>query len=196
MGAYNSDRQFTDYVHRQLAIPLVYEPLGWKECLEKKHTTQWNDLLTGIDYRFTCNSKEHAVQERFREYKYRHYTDITIRYRSTDALPPNATQPGLHRMQADYFLYGITNGNKEMPSSSTTFMRFALLDLSFLYSQITEGRIVLVQNGQSLCTLKRGMIECPLRLNADGSPGFFSIDMTFLIRLWKNEIIIAKKGFL
>ncbi|MDB9782487.1 hypothetical protein OAB88_05230 [Winogradskyella sp.] len=52
MSKYQKDRDFTDYVHAKLAVPLIYKDLNWKEVKLKKDYAKYIDMTDGIDYIF------------------------------------------------------------------------------------------------------------------------------------------------
>lgn len=81
MSKYKIDRSFSDYVHQNLAVPLIYKPIDWKEIQLKQDYAKYIDMVDGIDYIFKNGNQIMTVQERFREKKYQNYTDFTIRYR-------------------------------------------------------------------------------------------------------------------
>src|SRR5690625_2244620 len=82
MSKYSKDRSFTDYVHKALAIPKIYEPIGWKVKNIDSNKLENLDIKKGIDYILT-NSKNNtiSIQERFRDAYYKRYTDVTLRFR-------------------------------------------------------------------------------------------------------------------
>lgn len=87
MASYISDRSFTDYIHENLAIPIIYDKLNWEKVNVKKEEAEELDMQHGIDYVFKDNNGQlKTVQERFRESKYQQYSDFTIRYRRDENL--------------------------------------------------------------------------------------------------------------
>lgn len=79
MGYYISDREFTDYVHDNLAIPLIYNHLSWfPQDLNTKLSVNV-DMSNAVDQFMIddIHKKIVTVQERFREYKYHYYDDFT-----------------------------------------------------------------------------------------------------------------------
>ncbi len=84
MSKYKKDRAFTDYVHKHFAIPLIYKSLLWTEVQLRKDYAKYIDMMDGIDYVFRNGNTIMSVQERFREEKYKDFSDFTIRYRRDD----------------------------------------------------------------------------------------------------------------
>ncbi len=39
-------------------------------------------------------------------------------------------------------------------------------------------------------------IKCPVKYNTDGFSSFFPIDISYLVKLWGNDMVIAQKVFL
>lgn len=194
MTNYSTDRNFTNYVHNNIAIPKIYSPLNWEQ-LDIENIEQL-DLKNGIDYVFNAGNQKKTVQERFREIKYQKYTDFTIRYRRDFNLHPERHESEYYKMEADYFTYGITNCYKNNHQNCTDFIKYAIIDMKKVYSKIDEGLIIIRNNQQNFCQIKDEIIECPIKYNRDGSSSFFPIDISYLVKLWGNEMIIAQKGFL
>lgn len=103
---YQGDRVFANYVHANLAIPLIYEKLGWDEKSVDKDWLEWKDILEGIDYVFKSRiNGEITVQERFRDNYYGDkYNDITIRYRRDYNKDPSRHASEFFKIAADYFV--------------------------------------------------------------------------------------------
>ena len=199
MANYISDRAFTNYIHRNVAIPKIYNTIGWvKYNIDPKELEQL-DINKGIDYLFKDNNGNiKTVQERFRESKYQKYTDFTIRYRRDGNIHSNRIQSEYYKMKASFFTYGITNCLKtDNLISCTDFIKFAIIDLEKVYAKIDEGKIIIRDNNKSFCKIINGnTIVCPIKYNRDGSSSFFPIDIYQLVQLWGKEMIIAQKGFL
>ena len=111
---YNDDRSFTNYVHDELVIPQIYkEELNWKIKDISPKELEVMDIYHGIDYVLTdANDKDIYVQERFRDNFYQKYNDATIRYRRDNNSNPSKVQSEFYKIEADYLVYGITNGSK------------------------------------------------------------------------------------
>lgn len=157
MGTYAWDRKFTNYIHENLAIPIIYQPLEWKKLPIHKYCLDEIDLVHGIDYVFKdVNGNIKTVQERFRDSKYQHYSDFTIRFKREKNIDATRILSEYFKIKAHYFTYGITNGYKKNLSSSTDFLKFVILDYgssTFIAIQIKdlakqwEKEIVIVQKG-------------------------------------------------
>jgi len=50
MTYYNEDRSFTNFVHRNLALPIIYQKLDWVEQNTDPIYLQQIDIDNGIDY--------------------------------------------------------------------------------------------------------------------------------------------------
>ena len=195
MATYSSDRAFTDMVHNTLALPKIYAPLNWQPyVLSAKKATEI-DMFKGIDYVFT-NDGFITVQERFREKKYQQYTDFTIRYRRDQNPLAERHQSEYYKMKAAYFVYGITNCLKDDITPCTDFIKYAVIDLKKLYEKLDDGSILIQDNGKHLCQIIDGKMLCPVKYNTDGSSSFFPIEISFLVKLWGNDMLVAQKGFL
>ncbi len=82
MSKYDKDRSFTNYVHEFLAIPLIYDKIGWKIKDVDPDELERIDVNEGIDYVLYDNKSNIVfVQERFRDEFYKNYNDATLRFR-------------------------------------------------------------------------------------------------------------------
>jgi hypothetical protein len=196
MANYISDRAFTDHIHNNVAIPVIYNPINWTQVNLDPDDAVHIDMFQGIDYVFNHNGTTKTVQERFRERKYQQYSDFTIRYRRDGNMHSDRHQSEYYKMKADYFTYGITNCLKDDLSQCSDFLKYAIIDLRIVYSKIDAGDILIRDNGRNTCRIIDNKIECPVKFNTDGSSSFFPIEISFLIDLWGNDIIIAQKGFI
>lgn len=196
---YSLDRGFTDYVHK-IAISKVYSNVGWIQQDIDSSALEYLDVHKGIDYLFKAKDGSiKSVQERFREKMYANYSDFTIRYRRDENPNKDRVKSEYYKMAADYFTYGITNGNKSDFNTVTNFLKVAIIDLKKVYQKIDESLIVIRKNNQKVCRIitedGERKIECPVLYNRDHSSSFFPIDIKFLIQLWGNEMVVYKDGF-
>jgi hypothetical protein len=197
MSKYSKDRAFTDYVHQNLALPLIYEPLNWNEVQLRKDYAKYIDMMDGIDYVFRNGDKIMSVQERFREKQYQSFNDFTIRYRRDSNKVEERHESEYYKMKAHYFTYGIINSSKEKIDRSTTFLKYAIIDLRKVYDKLDSRDIFISDNNQNKCKIIDGnRIECPVKYNSDGSSSFFPIDISFLVKLWGDEMLVTQQGFL
>lgn len=197
MSSYKNDRAFTDFVHKQFALPFIYKKLGWQEVQLRKDYAQYIDMMDGIDYIFRNGDDVMSVQERFREEQYKGYSDFTIRYRRDDNKYKARHESEYYKMKAHYFTYGIIDSTKSEIKTAKGFIKYAIIDLKKVYDKIDSGAIYISDNKKNKCKiLDDNRIECPIKYNTDGSSSFFPIDISYLVKLWGNEMIVAQKGFL
>jgi hypothetical protein len=197
MSKYKNDRAFTDFVHKNLAVPLIYKPLWWTEVKLKQDYAKYIDMMDGIDYVFRNGNNILSVQERFREEKYKNYTDFTIRYRRDENKVTERHKSEYYKMKAHYFTYGIVNSSKINTSEASDFIKYAIIDLKKVYQKLDTGEIFISDNNRNKCKIiDNSRIECPVKYNPDGSSSFFPIDISYLVQLWGDDMIIAQKGFL
>jgi hypothetical protein len=198
MAPYITDRAFTDYIHNNLALPIIYTPINWTQVDLDDDYAEEIDMQQGIDYIFRDNNGNlKTVQERFREVKYQKYSDFTIRYRRDGNIHQDRHQSEYYKMKADYFTYGITNCYKNASlDRCTDFIKYAIIDLKKVYEKIDAGDIIIRDNSKNTCTLENNKIICPVKYNRDGSSSFFPIEISFLVQLWGEEIIVSQKGFI
>lgn len=197
MSIYKSDRAFSDYIHKKLALPLIYEHLNWEEVQLRQDYAKYIDMLDGIDYVFRSGNSVMSVQERFRDKKYTSFNDFTIRYRRDFNAVESRHQSEYYKLKAHYFTYAIVDCSKENFMNATSFVKYAVIDLRKVYEKIDTQKIVVVDNGKHLCQLTNDKrIECPILYNSDGSSSFFPIDIALLVKLWGSEMIITQMGFI
>jgi hypothetical protein len=196
MSSFQTDKSFSDDVHWRLAMPQIYERLGWSAVRLKPDQAKSLDVSDGIDYVF-LNERGSliTIQERFREAKYEAYSDFTMRYRRDESRKEEQKESEFYKIKADYFVYGITNGYKLL-SPPTDFLKFAVIDLKFVQSKIDTGYIQIRKDlNQKQCRLENERLLCPINKNIDGSSSFFPIDIKLLALLWGSESILLQKGF-
>lgn len=195
---YYSDRQFTDYVHAQLAMPIIYNTLQW---LPQKIDAQYHtyiDIQQGIDYVFkNIKNETVTVQERFRDNTYQTYNDCTLRYRR-DANPNTERHASeFFKIKADFLVYGITNGSKqpEKRHTLTNFVKFVVLNLPVLYQAIQNQQIIFTTHLHT-SKIESQILQVPIKNNKDNSSSFVAFNIAHLHQLFeKQQIIILQKGF-
>ncbi len=196
MSKYQSDRAFTDYVHKHLATPLIYKPLWWTQVKLKKDYAKYIDMVNGIDYIFRNGNKILSVQERFREEKFKNYSDFTIRYRRDENKVLERQESEYYKMKAHYFTYGIINSTKKEVNNTSDFLKYAIINLKKVYEKLDSKDIYISDNGKNRCRIvDNAKLECPVKYNRDGSSSFFPIDISFLVKLWGDDMVIAQRGF-
>lgn len=197
MSKYKKDRAFTDYVHKHLAKPLIYKSLLWDEVQLRQDYAKYIDMMDGIDYVFRKENTIMTVQERFRGFQYKDFSDFTIRYRRDENKVENRHESEYYKMKAHYFTYGIIDTAKEDCKEATSFIKYAIIDLKKVYEKLDSGEIFISDNNKNKCEIiDDERIECPVKYNLDGSSSFFPIDISYLVKLWGNDMLIAQKGFL
>lgn len=197
MSKYKNDRTFTDYVHKHIATHIIYKPLQWTEVQLRKDYAKYIDMMDGIDYVFKFEDEIKTVQERFRDKKYKEFTDFTIRYRRDENKIEDRHESEYYKIKAHYFTYGIIDTTKSEINKSANFIKYAIIDLRKVYEKLDSSKIIISDNRKNKCRIIDGeRLECPIKYNTDGSSSFFPIDISHLVKLWGNEMIIAQKGFL
>lgn len=187
-------------MHQQLAIPIIYKPLGWTvKSIDAKELKRI-DINEGIDFVLTNSKsgKDIYVQERFRDNYYQHYNDATLRYRRDSNMHEERKKSEFYKIKADYLVYGITNGKKfkEKRHTITNFIKWVVLDLHFIREQYKVGSIKIVSSHKQTCWHKEGVLFCPVNFNPDGSSSFLPLDIKLMHQLWGSTPIVAQNGFL
>lgn len=138
-----------------------------------------------------------TVQERFREYKYHNYSDFTIRFEREFNPHEERKLSEYYKLNADYFVYGIINTSKFSVNDSSSFVKFAIVNLKTLKDLMDSGKIVINRNLNSYtCKIINGVLNCPVNYNKDRSSSFFPVDIKMLVDLFPNsDLIVTKKGF-
>ena len=199
MSFYSYDRNFTNIIHDEVAIKEIYNLLGWKMYPMDMEKLNKLDLENGIDYVLTdSRGRKIFVQERFREYKYHHYTDVTLRYRRDHNKDIHNHESEFYKIKANYLVYGIINGSKQQAinhSKEINFVKFAVVDLDVLFKHLKKGDIVLDSKiGRPI--IRNGKLFSPINENTDYSSNFVAFDVQMLDELFGDEdIILFQKGF-
>ncbi len=194
---YNHDRPFTNYVHSKVAIPLIYNPLGWNEVSMSDEEKVRIDINDSIDYTMIDSEGNiKTIQERFRDNYYNtKYNDVTFRYRRDNNPHFDRRESEFYKIKAKYFLYGITNGSKfRYEQEVTGFSKYCLFFVQPLITKIETGDIIIKENIYKSYT-QGGKLFIPHNFNKDGSSSFIAFDVPALEKLWPGEIIIQQKGF-
>jgi hypothetical protein len=196
MSKYKEDRAFTNYVHKYLAVPLIYRTLEWKEVKLRDDYAKYIDMMDGIDYVFMHNGAVKSVQERFRDARYKDFSDFTIRYRRDENKLEQRHESEYYKMKAHFFTYGIIDASKGDFKKARNFIKYAIIDLKKVYEKLDAKEILIIDNNKNTCEIiDNALIQCPIKYNKDGSSSFFPIDISFLVQLWGDEMIIDQKGF-
>ncbi|MBE7704060.1 MAG: hypothetical protein E7Z89_08445 [Cyanobacteria bacterium SIG28] len=196
---YQSDREFTNYIHETLAIPKIYDLLKWKKQNMDAFLANNVDMNNAVD-RFLIdlvNQKIITVQERFREQKYQYYNDFTIRYEREHNIHSDRKKSEFFKLNADYFVYGIINSSKYKKEEANDFIKFAVIDIKVLKALFDDGLIEVDKTLNSIkCVSKNGKIICPVNHNKDNSSSFIPIDIKLLLQLFSDKkVVLLKKGF-
>jgi hypothetical protein len=199
MPKYQKDRNFTDYVHRNLTVPLIYNDIRWKEKDIDKDLLERIDMAEGIDYVLIDEfGKIINVQERFRDAFYKNFNDATIRYRRDQNSNPDRIKSEFYKIKADYLVYGITNGKKfiDKRHTLTDFIKWVILDVKFIQQKFKEEKIKITKSSHIKCWIENDALICPENFNSDPSSSFIPFDIKLIYQLWGITPIYAQKGFL
>lgn len=191
--SYDVNRKFTDFVHKNIAIPTAYKILEWEERNCDSEILDKVDKDCGIDYFFTdVNGKVISVQERFRSVDYLKYNDFTITYKRGDDNTYMHHYGELFKIRADFMLYGITNGtilNHE--KDCTKFEKIVLINIQNLLQEFRNGRICLSDSEiKSNCRLIARVVH------RKDAPSFIAFDVPKLLDEFASSIVIQQFGYL
>lgn len=205
MTRYNEDRAFTDYVHKNLAVPIIYSKMNWKPVVCSTTYTDQRDKKDGIDYQAIDSSGlKVTIQERFRDVYAKNYNDFTIRYTRKCSLRPEEQKSEWYKIDATYLIYGITNGKKfaDARNTLTNFIKYIVVDLNQVKNLFRKGVIKIPNNfaNSSLITVEEGrhVLYTAKKENLDYSSEFIAIDPNKLIEVIGssiNDVVLCQKGF-
>ena len=199
MANYTDDRSFTNFVHTNLAIPMIYKKLAWEISDIDPVELERLDINEGIDYVLEdMNGKKIYVQERFRDEYYKAYNDATLRFRRSNNPDPQRVKSEFYKINADYLVYGITNGKKffDKRNTLTDFIKWVALDLKFIQKKFEIGKLKIVTPAPRIrCWIEGDVLCCPEVFNPDGSSSFLPFDINLMKQLWGTSPILAQKGF-
>jgi len=196
VAIYINDREFTNFVHRYVATPLIYDEIGWTEYQTDPIELKHKDINLGIDYEMLDDSNNIIrIQERFRESSYNNYNDITIRYQRVHNPDPSRKQSEYFKIKADYFVYGITNGPKSNYEEMVNgFLKIAIVDINVLKDKFDNGFIKIGNSKKSF--IKDGILYAGYNVNCDYSSEFIVLDLIHLHQLFDNDgIVYFQEGF-
>ncbi|MEQ9441224.1 MAG: hypothetical protein RIG62_19430 [Cyclobacteriaceae bacterium] len=195
---YQQDRAFTDYVHQHIALPQVYQPLGWEPFHLSKQEKAQLDIHHGIDRVFhTPEGTLVTVQERFRTAAYATYQDVTFRYRRDQHADVQRRYSEFYKIQADYLLYGITDSHsKNTATRLSGFVKVVLLQLAPLWKKLQTKEAVIDETKTGRCYWLNQQLVVPVNHNRDGSSSFIAWDVPLIARHWPHEIIVHQRGFI
>ena len=144
--SYHQDRTFTDFVHRQIALPDVYQSLGWEPVRLSHSEKEELDIQHGIDRVFSQpDGRLVTIQERFRIARYAKYQDVTFRYRRDRHQHSARRYSEFYKIKADYLLYGILDKDTKVLEQleGATFQKIALLQLDLLWQKLDSGEAII-----------------------------------------------------
>lgn len=200
MTNYETDRGFTNAVHRLLAIPKIYNELGWQEANYSKIESA--DVNHGIDYMLVGKDlngtmEVHTVQERFRDEKYEIYNDFTLRYSRNYNSHVERRLSEYFKIESEYMTYGVINESKNHVESATDFIKYAVIDMKQFSEQVDLGNIYVDINHKKYSEITDdNKIVGGYNVNRDHSSEFVSFDIRQLAMVFGNNIILAQKGYL
>lgn len=211
MTKYYDDRAFTDYVHTNLAVPIIYSKLGWKPVLNKYTYTDLiyidqRDKKDGIDYEAINSSGfKFTIQERFRDEYAKKYNDFTIRFTRKSSSQSEEQESEWFKITAAYLIYGITNGKKykNARDTLTDFIKYIVVDINYMRCLAIKGYIKIPKIFTDFSQIKKEngkkVLYTAKKENPDQSSEFIAIDPKLLIKVigvdsMKN-MVLDQKGF-
>lgn len=205
MTVYNEDRSFTDYVHTNLAVPIIYKKLNWQETHTDTSYDDQRDKKDGIDYQAVDKTGfKVTIQERFRDEYCKIYNDFTIRYTRDNSQREEEKQSEFFKIDASYFIYGVTNGKKfsDKRHTLTDFIKYVVFDVNSLKNLFRHGVIKVPSKFTYYSEIKnedgKKVLYTAKIKNPDLSSEFIAIDPKKLSEILGSDIskvIIEQKGY-
>lgn len=194
---YNNDRSFTDSVHDNIAVNVIYPKMGWTLNNEKNDLTAIMDSEYGIDYYAKDNNgRSIVIQERFRRSNNSGFDDLTLRYEREEN-PEEIEQKSeffkikgkLHRYTTPFYMvYGIVN------STMDNFEKYVVLDLRQFFEHFKKKEIIIDPNSK-FSKIKEKTLYCGVNKNTDHSSSFMCVRIQHLSELF-NDVVIYQNGFI
>jgi hypothetical protein len=199
MNNYTKDKEFSDFVHQNLAVKIIYDKFNWVPQNINRRVVENVDIFNGVDRFFVDveRNKIITVQERFREEKYQYYSDFTIRYKRDFNKFEERKLSEFFKLEADFFVYGVINTSKINMRYSSNFIKYAVIDINVLKKLFNESSIIIDENLQGVyCKIKNEKLVCPIIFNRDKSSSFIPIDIVLLKKIFRDEkVLIESKGY-
>lgn len=197
---YASDREFTDWVHNNLAVKIIYPEMKWEVQELNSRLGRNIDMKNAVDYMAISQRdgslKIVTVQERFREKKYVNYSDFTIRYMRPENKHDDRRLSEFFKLDADYFIYGIIDSEKNNREAARGFIKYAVINLEVLRDLIDKGTVVIDTDlKEKKCKMQDNVMHCPVIQNKDSSSTFVPFDIRILDQIAPN-VIECQKGFI
>ena len=193
---YNDDRSYTDNVHNNLAVKIIYEQMGWKPYNVNNDLAVLQDSEYSIDYHAMDKLGNNIlIQERFRRPGKTNFDDFTLRYEREDN-PEEIEQKSeffkmkgkLKRFSEPFFMvYGIVN------SSMDGFAKYAVLNLRAFFKHYNNKEIVIDPNSRK-AFIENETLHCGLNRNADNSSSFICVSIPDLLKLF-DDVVVYQEGF-
>lgn len=194
---YESDRRFTDLVHKNLACKIIYPKLNWDIQNLNSNMLKNIDINNAVDYiAFDRNNEKIVtIQERFRENQYSRYSDFTIRYKREHNKHEERKLSEYFKLDVDYLVYGIIDESKIRVTEAKNFLKYCVIDINKLKEYIDLGKIIIKENTNLKgCTINDEKLICPVIQNNDFSSSFFPVNIPLLSKYF-NSAIIIQYGF-
>lgn len=187
---YKEDRFFTDKVHHDIAVPLIYKKMQWSNI---RQATEYEDNSRAIDY--VAEDKDSytiVVQERFRRSKQAaNFTDFTLRYQRFSAQQHFSEFYKMFQTATSilkyFMIYGVISNNYSLE-------RFAVINLNIFYEAIQHGTIIVGKNNSIFSKVEDNIMFAGLGFNRDKSSSFVSFDINLLKQIIPSAIILSS-GF-
>lgn len=198
--SYISDREFTDKIHNNLAVNIIYPAMGWNVQNINERLQANIDMKNAVDYMAIDQSGKTpeiiTIQERFRELKYSKYSDFTIRYMRPENTHEDRRLSEFFKLDADYFIYGIIDTSKDNVDNAEGFIKFAVLNIKILKNLIDDGTVIIDPELNGLECVKEGNVMiCPVNQNRDHSSNFVPFDICILAQI-APDVIEYQEGFI
>lgn len=118
--------------------------MNWQETHTDTSYDDQRDKKDGIDYQAVDQlGFKVTIQERFRDEYCKKFNDFTIRYTRDNSQREEEKQSDFFKIDASYFIYGVTNGKKfsDKRHTLTDFIKYVVFDVNSLKNLFRHGVI-------------------------------------------------------
>lgn len=193
---YRNDRSYTDSVHDNLAIKIIYPQMGWTPKKIDNELAAMKDSEYSIDYHaVNAEGVDIVIQERFRRPNKAGFDDFTLRYEREENSEEIEQKSEFFKMKGKlrrfkepfYMVYGILNINMD------GFSKYVILDLRAFFEHFNNKEII-VDPQIRFSRIQDNILYCGVNGNFDNSSSFMCASIKHLIYLFK-DVIIYQEGF-
>lgn len=193
---YKNDRSYTDSVHDNLAVKIIYPKMGWTPKTVDDQLATMKDSEYSIDYHaVNSDGCDIVIQERFRRPDKARFDDFTLRYEREENPEEIEQKSEFFKMKGKlrrfgepfYMAYGTLN------TTMDGFAKYAILDLRAFFDHYNKKEII-IDVDVKFSKIENNVLHCGVNVNVDKSSSFMCVSIKHLSELF-NDIVIYQEGF-